>query len=160
MPYFDIVNLRMIAIPSISLDIYNDFFSRHDVTYFCQIGVLKPILSCPYQQQLALVMLHNYPVGGNLNASLFATEGVASVGLLLAPASAFVAGLVCAIGNRLSAGLPPAFVFVSSAIVVQMLLTIPLSTVLLTHGASLLFLLWYITPRAMFAKERSQRMPA
>ena len=28
-----------------------------------------------------------------------------------------------------------------------------MTTVLLTHGAALLFLLWYITPRAIFERE-------
>jgi hypothetical protein len=149
-PYFYTVNFRMIAIPSIAMDIYNDFFSRHELTYFCQIRVLKSIISCPYQDQLSVVMLNNYPVGGNFNASLFATEGIASVGLLLAPVSVFAGGLIVALANRLSAGLPPSFVLVSGAILAQILLNVPLSTVLLSHGAGILFLLWYITPRGMF----------
>ncbi len=36
--YFFTVNFRMIAIPSIAMDLYNDFFSRHDLTYFCRCG--------------------------------------------------------------------------------------------------------------------------
>jgi hypothetical protein len=152
--YFKIVNLRMIAIPSIAMDVYNDFFSRHELTYFCQMRVLKSVITCPYQNPLSIVMFNNYPFGGNFNASLFATEGVASVGLLLAPVSALVCGLIVALGNRLSAGLPPSFILVSSAILAQILLNVPLTTVLLTHGAGLLFLLWYITPRSMFQEER------
>jgi hypothetical protein len=27
---------------------------------------------------------------------------------------------------------------------------VPLTTALLTHGAAIMFLLWYVTPRAMF----------
>ena len=100
-------------------------------------------------------MLNNYPFGGNFNASLFATEGVASVGLLLAPVSALVCGLVVALGNRLSAGLPPSFILVSGAILAQIMLNVPLATVLLSHGAGLLFLLWYITPRSMFQEDDS-----
>jgi hypothetical protein len=152
--YFKIVNLRMIAIPSIAMDVYNDFFSKHELTYFCQIWLLKPFIGCPYQDPLSIVMLHNYPFGGNFNASLFATEGVASVGWLLAPVSALACGLVVAIGNRLSAGLPASFVLVSSAILAQIMLNVPLATVLLSHGAGLLFLLWYITPRSLFQEER------
>ena len=36
--YFGAVNFRMIALPSSALDFYNDFFSTHDLTYFCQIS--------------------------------------------------------------------------------------------------------------------------
>ncbi len=115
---------------------------------------LKPFMGCPYRDPLSIVMLHNYPFGGNFNASLFATEGIASVGLLFAPVSALACGLVVALGNRLSAGLPPSFILVSSAILAQIMLNVPLTTVLLSHGAGLLFLLWYITPRSMFQEER------
>ena len=147
--YFSTINFRMIAIPSNALDVYSDYFSKHDLTHFCQISILKPIMSCPYQEPLSVVMEKAYGLG-YFNASLFATEGVASVGLLLAPISAFVCGLVIALANRLSAGLPAGFILVSGAILPQILLNVPLSTVLLTHGAGILFVLWYIMPRSMF----------
>jgi hypothetical protein len=150
--YFSIVNFRLVAIPSNALDVYNDFFSRHDPTWFCQISVLKRIVSCPYQEPLWTLLSKAYGLG-NLNASLFATEGVASVGLLLAPAVAFGCGLVIALGNRLSAGLPPRFILLSSAVLLPILLNVPFSVVLNTHGAALLFLLWYITPRKIFEQD-------
>jgi hypothetical protein len=152
--YFKTINFRLIAIPSVAMDVYSDFFSTHELTHFCQIWVLKSFINCPYHDPLSIVMLNNYPFGGNFNASLFATEGVASVGLLLAPVSAFVCGLVIALGNRFSAGLPPSFILVSGAIITQILVNVPLSTVLLSHGAGLLLLLWYITPRSMFQDEQ------
>jgi hypothetical protein len=147
--YFATVNFRMIAIPSVGLDVYNDFFSRHDLTYFCQISPLKRIMQCSYRDQLAVVMQNNYKIG-SFNASLFATEGIASLGVLLAPVAVFICGLVIALGNRLSAGLPPAFILISGAMLPLTLLNVPLTTVLLTHGAGLLFLLWYVTPRSIF----------
>jgi hypothetical protein len=150
--YFSIVNFRLVAVPSNAMDIYNDFFSRHDPTYFCQISILKRIMSCPYQEPLWTLMEKAYNLG-NLNASLFATEGVASVGLLFAPVATFGCGLVIALGNRLSAGLPPRFILLSGAVLLPILLNVPLSIVLNTHGAVLLFLLWYITPRAIFEKD-------
>jgi hypothetical protein len=149
--YFSIVNFRLVAIPSNSLDVYNDFFSRHDPTWFCQISILKRIMACPYQEPLWTLMEKAYNLG-NLNASLFATEGVASVGLLLAPLATFGCGLVFALGNRLSAGLPPRFILLSSAVLLPILLNVPLSILLNTHGAALLFLLWYITPREIFER--------
>jgi hypothetical protein len=146
---FSNVNFRMIAIPSVAMDIYNDFFSKHELTHFCQISLLKQIMPCSYQDQLSVVMQRAYGLG-NFNASLFATEGNASVGLFFAPVTTFLCGLVIAFGNRLSAGLSPRFILISGAILPQILLNVPLTTALLTHGAGLLFLLWYITPREMF----------
>jgi hypothetical protein len=113
--------------------------------------VLKQLMTCPYADQLSIIMDRAYHVG-NMNASMFATEGIASVGPALAPISMFVCGLVIALANRLSSGLPPRFILVSGAIIPQVLLNVPLTVTLLTHGAALLFLLWYVTPRGMFEK--------
>jgi hypothetical protein len=152
LPLFDLVNFRMVAVPSNAIDVYNDFFFTHDLTYFCQIRLLKPFMSCPYQEQLSLVMAKAYELG-NYNASMFATEGIASVGTLFAPISLFACGLVIALANRLSAGLPPRFVLITGAVMPQVFLNVPLTTALLSHGAALLFLLWYLTPREAFEKQ-------
>ena len=154
--FFYTINFRMLAIPSIAMDVYNHFFSRHDLTYFCQISTLKSVMHCPYQEQLSVVMNREYDLG-NFNASMFATEGIASVGTFFAPIAAFVCGLVVAVGNRLSANLPPYFVMISGAVLPQVLLNVPLTTVLSTHGGVLLFLLWYITPRSIFQKDSLDR---
>jgi hypothetical protein len=146
--YFDIVNARMVAIPSIALEVYNNFFSTHPLTHFCQINVVKFVIDCPYNEQLSILMkVYNQ---GAFNASLFATEGIASVGLKLAPFSAFGCGLVIAIANRLSYGLPWRFVLLSGGMLPQVLLNVPLSTNLLSNGAAILFLLWFVTPRTIF----------
>jgi hypothetical protein len=138
--------------PAIALDLYNDFFAKHELTYFCQIGVLKQFMSCPYSDWLVIVMSKAYQFG-YLNASLFATEGIASLGPKFAPLSVFVCGLIIAFANRLSAGLPATFVLLSGGMVARVLLDVPLATTLLSNGAALLFLLWYVTPREMFARE-------
>jgi len=150
--YFGLVNIRMMATPSSAMDVYNDFFATHPLTWFCQISFLKPLMSCPYQEQLSLVMEKAYQLG-NINASLFATEGIASVGLYFAPLVALLCGFVVALGNRVSAGLPPGFVLISAALLPQTFLNVPFTTALLTHGTGFLFLLWYIMPRAMFDRK-------
>jgi hypothetical protein len=151
-PYFGALNFRMIAVPSLSIDIYNDFFATHPVTYFCQVSVLKAIVACPYREPLAVLMANNYAFG-NLNASLFATEGIASVGVMFAPLAALACGFVIALGNRASAGLPARFILISSSMFVQVLINIPLTIGLITDGGALLFLLWYVTPRTIFGEK-------
>ena len=147
--YFATINLRMVAFPSIAIDVYNDYFSTHSLTHFCQINLLKPFVECPYSEPLSIIMQEAYNVG-NFNASLFATEGVASVGPLLAPLVVLACGLVIALGNRLSSGLPPKFILLSGGVIPQFFLNVPMTTTLLTGGAAFLFVLWYLTPRAMF----------
>jgi hypothetical protein len=151
--YFGTVNSRMIAMPSIGLEVYNNFFSNHELTHFCQINVLKPFTNCPYSEELSAIMAKVYEQGA-FNASLFATEGIASVGPKLAPLSALGCGLVIALANRLSSGLPSQFVLLSGGVLPQIFLNVPLSTTLLSNGAILLFLLWYLTPRSIFEKDR------
>ena len=151
-PFFGALNFRMIAVPSLAIDVYNDFFSTHAATHFCQISVLKAIVACPYNEPLALLMINNYQLG-NLNASLFATEGIASVGAEFAPIAALACGFVIALANRTSAGLPARFILLSSGMLVQVLINIPLTIALLTYGGALLFLLWYVTPRTIFGEK-------
>jgi hypothetical protein len=155
--YFGAINFRMLAIPSLALDYYNDFFSTHDHTYFCQISFMKPFVACPYSEPLPIVMANEYRFG-NLNASLFATEGIASVGLVLAPFVALGCGLVISLTNSLSFGLPSRFILLSGGLLVQVFLNVALTTTLVTNGAALLFLLWYVTPRGIFTGEDGARM--
>lgn len=145
--YVGTVNSRMIAMPSIALEVYNNFFAEHPLTYFCQVNLLKPFIGCPYDEPLSVVMSKAYQLGA-FNASLFATEGIASVGPIFAPLSALGCGLIIALANRLSSGLPPRLILVSSGLMLQALVNVPLSTNLLSNGAALLFVLWYVSPRA------------
>jgi hypothetical protein len=154
---FSIFNIRLLAIPSISLDHYFAFFANHPLTHFCQISLLKPFMACPYNAQLGVVMADAYHLG-NMNASLLATEGVASVGPALAPIVAFICGLAFGAGNICSDGLPPRFVLISGAMVAVSLLNVPLSTTILTNGYGLLLVLWFFAPRSMLATSHTRGM--
>jgi len=152
---FSVINFRMIAIPSLAMDVYNHYFASHPLTHFCHLSALKHLVPCPYAEDLSTVMEKAYGLG-YFNASLFATAGVAAVGLWLAPLSALVSGLVIALGNRTSAHLPAHFVLVSGAILPQILLNVPLTTAMVTHGMALLFALWYVTPRSIFESDAQE----
>ena len=139
------VNVRMYAFPTFAMNFYSEFFTNHPVTHFCQIGVIRAIYGCPYPFQLGVVMADAYHMG-NLNGSLFATEGIASVGPLWAPVSALVCGLIVSFGNSASARLPAPVVATSAGMAVQALLNTPLSVSLLSNGVLVLWLLWALTP--------------
>jgi len=139
------VNYRMLTFPAWALERYFHFFAHHDLTHFCQIGIVRSLTGCPYEFQLGAELSKHYDMG-NLNGSLFATEGVASVGPIFAPLSALVCGLILSIGNSVSAHLPKRFVATSAGVAVQVLVNVPLSASLLSNGLLLLFLLWYVTP--------------
>ncbi|KWV50168.1 hypothetical protein AS156_14475 [Bradyrhizobium macuxiense] len=141
---FSAINLRFIAVPSLALDHYADFFAHRELTHFCQISVVRHLIGCSYGElgpELAAVYRD-----GNFNASFLATEGIASAGVVFAPVAAFVCGLILSIGSTVSHHLPPRFIAVSSGIAVQTVMNVPLTTGLLSNGIALLFLLWWLTP--------------
>ena len=139
------VNFRMLATPSSAMDLYFDFFNSHPLTYFCQVNLVRVFYGCSYEE-LGVVFANHYHLG-NFNASLFATEGIASVGPVWMPLSTFCCGLLLSVGNGLSRRLSPVLVAVSSGVVVQQgLMNAPLSITLLSNGLAVLLLLWYIVP--------------
>ncbi|WP_157083575.1 hypothetical protein [Bradyrhizobium manausense] len=96
---------------------------------------------------MAVVMRDSYHIG-YFNASLFATEGIASVGPRLAPLlSAIVCGLLIGLGNRASSGLPEQFILLSGGLLLQVVMNVPLTVAVVSHGEAMMFLLWYVTPR-------------
>jgi hypothetical protein len=125
---------------------YSDFFAHHPLTHFCQIGIIRAHYGCPYPFQLGTAMAETYNMG-SMNGSLFATEGIASVGPYWAPLSALVCGLIVSLGNSASARLPAPVVATSAGFAVQQaLLNAPFSVSLLSNGLLVLWLLWAISP--------------
>jgi hypothetical protein len=143
---FNVINFRMLAIPASAIDHYNHFFSTHPLTYFCQILVIGKIFGCSLPDQLGIMMAKEYAIG-NYNASLLGSEGIASVGVYWAPISSLLCGMVIAVGNIASNRLEPAFVLASGSVLLQTMINVPLSTMMLTHGGCLMFVLWFLTPR-------------
>lgn len=158
---YGMVNGRMFGYPSLAMNYYSEFFSNHPLTHFCQIGLIRSIVGCPYSAQLGVAMAEAYHLG-SFNGSLFATEGIASVGPFWAPASALLCGLIVSLGNSASAHLPAPVVATSAGLVVQQtLLNAPLSVSLLSNGMLVLWLLWSIAPNLELASpdcERAKRL--
>lgn len=143
---FGTVNSRLFGYPSHAMNFYSDFFAHHPLTHFCQIGIIRTIYGCPYPFQLGASMAEAYHMG-SMNGSLFATEGIASVGHIWAPLSALVCGLIVSLGNSASARLPAPVMATSAGFAVQQaLLNAPLSVCLLSNGLLVLWLLWAISP--------------
>src|SRR6185437_619010 len=72
------------------------------------------------------------------------------------PVSALACGLVIAMANRLSAGLSARFVLLSAAVLAQVILNVPATVTLFSHGAVMLGALWFVTPRAIFRNVESE----
>jgi hypothetical protein len=143
---YGIVNVRMFSYPSLAMNDYSDFFAHRPLTHFCQIRVIRAIYGCPYPLQLGAAISEAFNVG-SMNGSLFATEGIASVGQAWAPLSALACGLIVSLGNSASARLPAPLVATSAGFAVQQaLLNAPLSVSLLSNGILVLWILYAISP--------------
>jgi hypothetical protein len=141
---FSYLNLRFVGMPSIAIDHYADFFANRPSTGFCQVSIIRHFFGCAYGELgPALAAVYR---NGNLNASFFATEGIASVGFKLTPLMAGICGLILSLGNIVSQHLAPRFVAVSACALVPTLLNVPMTTALVSNGAAILFLLWWLTP--------------
>jgi hypothetical protein len=140
------VNVRLFGYPSLAMSQYSDFFAHHPLTHFCQIGFVRAMVGCPYPYQLGAALAEAYNMG-SMNGSLFATEGIASVGQWWAPLSALVCGLIVSLGNSASQHLPAPVLAASAGFAVQQtLLNAPLSVSLLSNGLLVLWLLWAVSP--------------
>ncbi|MDI3566265.1 O-antigen ligase family protein [Bradyrhizobium sp. Arg816] len=148
------VSLRFVGVPVLALDQYADFFTHNPNTHFCQISIVRRFFGCMYGE-LGPTIGAAYR-NGNFNASFLATEGIASVGLLLAPVSAFVCGSILSLGTIASRHLDARFIAVSSGLGVQLIMNVPLSTALLSNGLGMLFVLWWLTPAQEIAVEPTQ----
>jgi len=94
------------------------------------------LLACPYREPLSIVHYNGIRDRGNFNASLFATEGVASVGPTFAPVTAFACGPRHSPGQPDTAGWRRVlFWFSGGAFFRRPLMNIPFTTVLLSYGA-------------------------
>lgn len=143
--FYGNVNIRLFGYPTLAMNYYSDFFAHHPLTHFCQIGIIRAVYGCPYPFQLGAAMAEAYHMG-SMNGSLFATEGIASVGPIWAPVSALVCGLIVSLGNSASARLPAPIMATSAGFAVQQaLLNAPLSVCLLSNGLLVLWLLWAIS---------------
>ncbi len=123
---FSAINLRFIAIPSLALDHYADFFAHRELTHFCQVSILRHLRGLPPMANSDRRSAPSIATAIS-NASFLATEGIASVGLAFAPVSAFVCGVILSAGSMASRHLSPRFIAVSSGIAVQAIMNVPLT---------------------------------
>jgi hypothetical protein len=147
--YFGLVNFRIIAIPSLAMDYYNEFFSRHFLTQFCQISfsqtphdapIPRPALGRDLQRlrdrrkfQCIAVCGGGYHLrrpdvcsGCGFRRQAYHSLGKPLVRRFAATVHPDLQRCSCASSGRC-----------------------PIHKALLTHGAVLLFLFWYIAPLAV-----------
>jgi hypothetical protein len=99
-----LIFMRGLALPGALTGVYAEFFSFSPLTYFSQMNIVNRFVEYPYSEALGKV-IGRYLSGGsegmNANASMWATDGLSSIG----PLGIIVVGLIISIllifANRL-----------------------------------------------------------
>lgn len=144
-----VVLYRATAVPALATAQYAGFFADHPHTYGSHITGLSSLMTYPYPRSLDyLIGQHFYDrTELGLNASTWASDGIAGFGtggILLASA---ICALVFWILDSASEGLDIKFTVVALGYGVVNFSNVPLFTNLVTGGVALLITLLYLWPR-------------
>jgi hypothetical protein len=94
-----LIYMRALTLPAALTGVYAEFFSTNPLTYFSQMNIVNLFVQYPYTEALGMVIgryLNGGETGMNANASMWATDGISSLG----PIGIVVVGVV--VGTALS----------------------------------------------------------
>lgn len=143
------VILRVFAIPGMLMVAYDNFFRTHPFTYFSHISVVAPFVQYPYQHSIGIELgiATARTTDYNMNASFWATDGIAACGLwgviIISCIVAFVFYLIDCVSAR--HWIVYSVLMLSQYAIV--LANISFFTSVVTGGLWLFFLIFYISPR-------------
>lgn len=149
-----IVFVRTYGLVGALTGIYHEFFSAHPYTYLSHVNVVGLFVEYPYDQSIGQVVGASMGSGMNANANFWATDGLASGGLIgvlvigpiLGAALRFVDGLVpCENAKMLCIASIPAAISITNA---------SLFTTFLTGGVLLVMVLCRLIGSAPSPQQR------
>lgn len=147
-----IVLVRVLAVGGWTISTYYEYFTANDFTYFTHIGPIQSLLgSYPYgEYSLGQVIGIEYSgsATANFNASFWASDGIAALGLIGIPVITIVVCILFYIINRSSRVLHYQFITIWLSGFWFASTNLPLSVALLSGGGIVvLFLLWTLSKR-------------
>jgi hypothetical protein len=99
-----LIYMRGLALPAALTGVYAQFFSFSPNTYFSQMNVVNLFVQYPYSEPLGLVIgrfLNDGNISMNANASMWATDGVSSLGPVGIIVIGGIVGIALSFANRL-----------------------------------------------------------
>jgi hypothetical protein len=99
-----LIYMRGLALPAALTGVYAQYFSFNPYTYFSQMNVVNLFVEYPYPESLGLVVgrfLNNGSIGMNANASMWATDGLSSLGPIGIIVIGGIVGIALSFANRL-----------------------------------------------------------
>lgn len=90
-----VIFMRSFAIQGAMTGVYLDFFSTNPLTWYSHVNIVNQLITYPYDAPLGFIIGNT--LGGswnfNANASFWATDGIAALGLFGIPLIAFIVGV-------------------------------------------------------------------
>jgi hypothetical protein len=93
-----------LALPGALTGVYAEFFTFSPLTYFSQMNVVNRFVEYPYNEALGQVIgryLNNGEAGMNANASMWATDGISSIGPIGIVLMGFIVAVALVFANRI-----------------------------------------------------------
>jgi hypothetical protein len=156
--------MRTVGMPGSLLGLYQDFFATHSKTFYSHVHGISSLVTYPYENSIGQE-LGNYYFGNprlNCNAHLWATDGIAALGI----PGVLVVSVFCACVFWLmdTAAKRHDIVFASLVFIyaAEMMANSSLFTSFLTGGIGLsILLLWVAPPQVMGSTRRDKwlRLP-
>jgi hypothetical protein len=146
--WIGIVDMRTFAIPGLSISQYFDFFSNHPLTLGSHVTGLNWFIQYPYDLDIPRTIGY-YFYGHELtaNASFWAQDGLASLGVVGIVIVTFFAAFIMWLLDSAAQGLESRFVITSLIGTIVSFTNTSLFTTLLTSGLGLFIIACVLMPR-------------
>lgn len=146
-------SFRIFCIAPLTIVQYLDFFESNPLTYMSHVKGFNLLIDYPYIQDIAKYVGRYYYGGGiNVNAGLWATDGIAAFGIVGILISSIVCGVVFWVFDSAAIGFNPKFVSLASGYLSMTFANTSIFTNVLTGGLFLLILTVYFMPDAVKRK--------
>jgi hypothetical protein len=145
--YVAFVHARIFGVQQLVMAQYIGFFAQHPETAWSQVAGIGALVADPYDMALPVTLGYFYygaPV--DLNAGLWAQDGIAAGGMPALLLMSIVAAGVLWMFDSMAARVPPRFAFIAVAVIGVSFMNIPLPTTLVSAGMALLAVLMYLAP--------------
>src|SRR5690606_13689630 len=140
-----VIFMRSFAIQGALTGVYMEFFSDNPVTYFTHVGPVRAFAEAVYNVPLGFVIGDHLGGEGafNANASFWATDGLAALGVLGVPVAAFIFILFMVVAKMLVSNEGVKFAACISIPFIMALGNASFFTNMLTGGGAILYVVVY-----------------
>lgn len=145
----DLIYMRTVGMPGVTIGVYSDFFTRYPVTYLSHSLVGRLFTSYPYPGEQVSEVVGRYITPGvgrpiNYNANFIASDGITGFGIVGIPVIMAIAGVILWAMSKFVGDRDCAYVCAISTPFLMSLADSSIFTALLSGGGGVLMILLYL----------------